>query len=190
MGHYGLAGDHYGAGDYYQGDYYQGDIFSSIGKAVKGVAKLASNLPGPIGLAGKAVTKLTRTKSTKVRAVPAPPAGAQLPTPGLGGALARFLPGGSSGMTQVPGGYHINKAYMRYLRAQAMGGNVQDPTQQPRVTNLVVKNRKMNPLNPKAFRRGSRRVGAGVNILRAAIAGTGYTVKRSGLPRARKPRKR
>ena len=92
-------------------------------------------------------------------------------------------------MQTVPSGYHINKAYARYMKRAAMGFNVQDPTTKPRVTNLVVKNRRVNPLNPSAFRRSTRRVGKGVAILREAISGSGYTVKRTALPRGKAKRR-
>lgn len=177
---YAYQGDNiYGAGDYYQGDYYQaGGLFDVLGAAFKVGKSVVSKIRGKGSKSKARGTKFSRGRGRGM--IP------QVPAPGMRGAIQRALPGGASGMMGVPAGYHVNKAYARYLKRANMGADVQDPTQQPRVKNLVVRNRRMNPLNPSAFRRGSRRVGAGVNILKKAISGTGYTVKRTGLPRGRK----
>src|SRR5437879_11787165 len=58
----------YYRGDHYRGDYYRGDpgFFSFIGGALKGlvsgIGKVASFVPGPIGIAGKALTVLDQLK--------------------------------------------------------------------------------------------------------------------------------
>lgn len=113
-----------------------------------------------------------------------------VPEPGVLGTIQRFLPGGQSGYTGAPPGYHVNKAYVRHLRAQAMGRKSTDPFKAPRAVNTVVKNRHMNPLNPRALRAALRRQGAAVSLMRRALKGSGYTVKRSGLGKAGRGRKR
>lgn len=112
-----------------------------------------------------------------------------VPTPGLGGAISRFLPGGQSGYSGAPPGYHINKRYMHYYRASALGHHVQDPTKQTQVKNVVVRNRKMNPLNPRALRRANSRQHAAVRLMRAAMKGTGWHITRHGFG-AKKTRRR
>lgn len=105
-----------------------------------------------------------------------------VPTPGFyHGTLSRFLPGGESGYSAAPPGYHINKRYLSFYRAQQMGHPVQDPTTANQVVNVVVRNRRMNPLNARALQRATARQRAFVRISRRALAGTGYRITRSGL---------
>ena len=76
-----------------------------------------------------------------------------LPRPGIGGAIQRALPGGQSGFVsqgKPPGGYHLNKSSY-WLK---------DGTYVPKGTRWV-KNRRRDPLNPKALRRAISRVDAG-----------------------------
>ena len=67
----------YYRGDHYRGDYYRGDpgFFSFIGGALKGlvsgIGKVASFVPGPIGIAGKALT-VHLPSSRPMEAVPRP----------------------------------------------------------------------------------------------------------------------
>ena len=108
--------------------------------------------------------------------------------PGLGGFIERLLPGGQSGYEVttgggqggLPAGYHVNKRYREYLIDRQQGKDVLDPTDRPQVVNLVVKNRKMNPLNPRALHRAVSREHAAVRLMRRAMRGTGYRITRSG----------
>lgn len=112
--------------------------------------------------------------------VPATTPGA-VPTPGWGGAISRFLPGGMSGYSGAPAGYHPNKAYVKYLRAVAMGHHATDPFSAPRAKNAIVKNRKVNPLNPRALRRATARIHGMKRMLSRALRGSGFKISRSGL---------
>jgi hypothetical protein len=103
-----------------------------------------------------------------------------IPEPGFKGTVQRFLPGGQSGYTAAPPGYHVNKRYMAYLRAQSFGRDVQDPTGQRQVVNLVVRNRRMNPLNARALRHANARQVAAVRLMRSTLRGTGYRITRAG----------
>jgi hypothetical protein len=168
------------------GDYYQGDIFGSIFKGIVGAGKGFIS-GGPLGAIkgglGGALSKQGTTP--KPPQVPAGYPGA-VPAPGLGGLTARYLPGGSSGYQagSCPPGYHKNKALAQYERAVAMGKQVK----MPNVVNACVKHRGQNPMNVRALRRAVRREGAAIGLLREGIKGSGYSVKRSGLPKARKRR--
>lgn len=68
---------YYRGGDYYRGDYYRGDIFSSI---LKGVTKVGSFIPGPVGTLAKiANTALTLAPpKAKPTMVPIGAAGGQV----------------------------------------------------------------------------------------------------------------
>lgn len=102
-----------------------------------------------------------------------------VPEPGFKGGLQRLLPGGQSGFTGAPPGYHINRAYMRHLVAEANGRQTQNPFNEPRARNVVVKNRSMNPLNPRALKRANSRQKAAVRMMRGALKGSGYVISRS-----------
>lgn len=106
-----------------------------------------------------------------------------VPQIGFKGALERFLPFGESGYQGAPPGYHINKAYLTYLRGTQMGKTLVDPTKASRVTNAVVRNRKMNPLNPRALRRANARQVAAVRLMRRTLRGTGYQITRHSFGR-------
>lgn len=114
----------------------------SLGGFLKGVAKVAGGFiaGGPVGaVAGLAAA---------VSGSPSKPAGYNLPalpgvtpvvpTPGLTGAVQRIVPGGSSGYTGIPSGYHVIKK----------GPNA----------GKVVKNRRRNFANGKALNRAVSRV--------------------------------
>lgn len=58
----------------------------------------------------------------------------------------------------IQSGYHYNKALRRYEIAADAGRNVQDPRTSARVMNEIVRNRSMNPLNPRALGRAFSRV--------------------------------
>ena len=73
-----------------------------------------------------------------------------IPTPGVGGAIERFVPGGNTGFQpggQAPSGFHLNKT--SYF--------LKDGTFVPKGTKWV-KNRRRNPLNPKAASRAISRL--------------------------------
>lgn len=77
--------------------------------------------------------------------------------PGIGGAIARFLPGGSTGLIVAPGavgagcptGSHLNKSSYFLM----------DGTFVPKGSRCVA-NRRRNPLNPRAFDRALGRITA------------------------------
>jgi len=174
-----------GRGDYYRGDYYRaGGIFSSIGKFLGGVAKVATNiLPGPIGAVGRALIQapsisndrsaaIARAAETfnRIRGVspvqgttiaPMPPIRlprlpAELPFGGLPGGGAGFGGGGGGGFGR--------------------------------------RRKRLNVANPKALRRALRRVAgfgklarrAKRDVARAATAiGVQRTVRKSAFGKKR-----
>lgn len=169
--------------NYAAGDYYRGDIFGLLGKAVKvGVGAIKGGAKA-LGIGG-------RPPSTALTGPSIP----QVPAPGLVAGIQRFVPGGATGMMPVSCGtnygYHANKALTRYARALERGGNVQDPRSRPRVVNECVRNRSMNPANPKALRRAIRREAAFVALAKRTLKGSGYTFKRTGVAKASKRRKK
>lgn len=179
------------------GDYYMGDpgLLGSLWKGIKGAATgLVTG--GPLGAVTGAVKAITTPATPATRIVPAPPPqipvpstypGA-LPTPGVSGFVARTLPGGATGYQAggaCPPGYHYNKALAAYERATAMGKSVK----MPNVVNSCVKNRRMNPLNPRALRRSVRRQKGAVTLMRRAMAGTGYKITRSGFGTKKRTRR-
>jgi hypothetical protein len=146
-----------------------GGIGSFLKKAVGGVARVAGAvLPGPAGaLARVASTALSTSSSPAARMLTAPtvsypsaptfsarlsgggggvPVGA--PAPGAGAMIQRILPGGGTGTgTGCTSGYHPNKtAY--FLRS----GEFVD------VGTRCVRNRRRNPLNPRALDRSMARI--------------------------------
>ena len=182
------------------GDYYSYQA-GGIGSVLGGVAAIAGKvLPGPLGVAASAAAAALKPKTTAVvKAGGGPQQLPQVPTPGFIGAVQRAIPGGATGMQTVGAqcalpmrwrGYHVNKALMRYALALERGANVTDPRSRPRVVNECVRNRSLNPTNPHALRRAIRRTGAFVALARASLKGSGYTIKRTGLPRTAKRRVR
>lgn len=168
----------YYAGDYYQGDYYQGDpgLWSVLKKGLKVAAGVGSSLLGiPMGAAlgaGTAVAKRATQKWGPAVPFGAGAAGAavapslaqrfQIPLPGPN-VLRPFaaLPGGApligpgtamqaangGGCITCPSGFHANKSTST---AQATFGAPPG--------SICVRNRSMNVANPRALRRGLRRV--------------------------------
>ena len=133
-------------------------LFGAIGSIIGKVAGVVSKIPGPIGLGASVVSRLVRRPQPMVGQLPQPwetpfqlP---QVPKPTLRGAVERFLPGGETGMMAAPAvgapsGYHVNKtAY--YLK---------DGTYVPEESRWV-KNRRTNPLNPRAASKALRRLGS------------------------------
>lgn len=154
-----------------QGGGYAGDpgIFGSIFKGITGaVGGLLSG--GPLGAIGGAARGLgiikapTQGISTMPIMGGVPPTISmpyqsypQVPKPGIIGAAQRFVPGGATGMMDAPAmqagrasspGYHWNKSGY-FLKS---GEWVAAGTKQ-------VRNRKMNPLNPRAVRSSITRLG-------------------------------
>ncbi len=151
---------------------FRGDpgLFGFIGKTIGRVAGIAGKfLPGPVGAIAGAVAGTIAGRGAG--AVPIPPfqdvrpiggprimptlfqerVPARIPTPGVGGALERFFPGGKSGFEPAamlaPSGHHLNKSDY-FLR---------DGTFVPAGTRLV-KNRRRNPNNPRANSRALSRI--------------------------------
>lgn len=150
---------------------YMGDpgLFGFLGKAAGGLLRTAGKLlPGPAGIAagaiggaiagggggipapGGLVYSKTPGLAGPLQQRPTP----MLPVPGVGGAVQRFLPGGRTGYMpasasemKAPSGYHWNKT--DYF--------LKDGTFVPKGTKLV-KNRRRNPLNPKAASRAISRL--------------------------------
>jgi len=69
----------------------------------------------------------------------------------------------------APAGYHLNKSYS-YARGMPAGS-------------FYVKNRRMNPANPRALRRGIRREKAFIQLARHVLKGTGISVSRKSFAR-------
>ncbi|MGH8566963.1 MAG: hypothetical protein ACREXU_02850 [Gammaproteobacteria bacterium] len=195
----------YYQGDYYRGDYYRGDpgLFGFLGKAVKGAVGLVARSGIPVASQIAKVAQAVVSRPAAPRSLPPPsPTGMSLsrfgplngqgpvpvprgtpgatPAPGIGGTIARTLPGGASGFeggaTRPPVGYHWNKSYS-YAKGLPEGS-------------FLVKNRSMNPLNPRALRRTVRRQRGAVGLMRGVLSGSGYTIKRVGLPGKRSKRRR
>jgi hypothetical protein len=185
------------------GDYYRaGSIFGKIGGAIVGGVK-GFITGGPVGAIGGATAALFPGKpaaaQTATRQIPPPASGISvqpgigtMPAPGISGVAQRLVPGGQTGYVPAPAGqngcppgYHRNKALVRYERAIAQGKNVQAPN----VKSVCVRHRSMNALNAKALRRGIRRTGGAVGLMKEALKGSGYTFKRTTAPTRRKKRK-
>ena len=150
---------------------YQGDpgIFGFLGKAFKGGLGLISRagIPGVSALAGVAggvlgakTQKAGQRESMRILSQPLGFAGQpmpaftrpQRPAPGIRAAGQRFFPGGATGMIEggPPGpGYHLNKSNYFLL----------DGTFVPAGSRWV-KNRRRNPLNPRALDRAIGRLGS------------------------------
>lgn len=162
-----------GQGDYYSG---KGDpgLFSSIAHIVGGVAKtVGSVLPGPIGgiasTIGRTLAPSKPSTSLAVpSAVPTIRGPGALPVPGFSGTVQRVLPGGATGYAGCYPGYHLNKTD-HYNRTGFVAAG-----------STCVKNRRMNPANPKALRRAIRRERAFIGLARRTLKGTGYTIKKTG----------
>jgi hypothetical protein len=176
----------YAAGDYYR--YQAGGLFGFLGKAVGAVTGVVGKvLPGPLGAAASAVSKMVTPKGKSTDLVPytggmipmmAAPnvprsAPGAIPVPGITGAVERFLPGGQTGYSQTGGpGWHLNKQDGKYGAAGT----------------YWVRNRAMNPGNARALRRAIRREKAFVSLAKRVLRGTGISVSRRSF--SRKPARR
>lgn len=156
------------AGDYYPGRRQAGDFWGTLGKiggtVLKGIGGFATG-----GLAGAATSVITsfasqgRPKIPVATGMPAPVSpsrGIPLPGPWRINPLD-MLPGGAPGITReggsVPPGWHLDKKTGTY----------------------AVRNRKMNPANPRALRRAIRREKRFVALARTVLKGTGIHVGRT-----------
>lgn len=135
----------YYRGDYYRGDYYRGDPFlGALGGIVAGtVGKLAGKAASWVGkqVGGSSVKKAAAV-SLGAAAMPILQSAAPsfIPTINIGNTKIdplAALPGGRPliSSSSCPPGYHLDK----------------------RTKSKCVRNRSMNPLNPRALRRGLRR---------------------------------
>jgi hypothetical protein len=142
-------------------------LFDVIGKVVGGVAKVASGAVGgflsggPVGAIGGAITSIIKPSTSKPTTVALPFASPQvqrLPTltssalPGIGTAVSSYGPATSS-QGGAPGqfclkGYHKNKSAYFHKRLNMWVDE----------GSACVKNRRMNPLNPRAASRAMRRL--------------------------------
>ena len=167
----------YYQGDYYQGDYYQGDPFlgALLGKGIGWLAKKIFKRTLTTGAAAAGGQKLLGSGTGMARRyLPAAAAGVaasgmMIPLPGpFQMQPGAFLPGGKPLFSRVPSavspaggccpsGFHFNK--QTSMAKATMGA--------PAGT-ICVRNRSMNVANPRALRRGLRRVaGFGKLAMRA-----------------------
>jgi hypothetical protein len=164
----------YAAGDYYQGDYYRGDgLFSGLGKVFGGIAKAAVGgvkgfiSGGPLGAvagAGKAIGLIQGPRNFLPQGPPLPGGFGGLPMigPPSGGAPpdqyggVQMIPTAGGMMLCPIKGTRVNKS--TYITRG--GGTSRWPQQiivHPKGTECV-KPRRMNVTNPRALRRGIRRM--------------------------------
>lgn len=164
---------YYMRGDYYRGDYYRGDPgpFTFIEKAVKGVAR--SVVPGFAGIEG-AVRSLISKPKAAVQVAPITPVtppqfqGPMIQLPGgikAGINLPQGIRGLFPSLSEVgpaagscPKGFKLNKS--DYF--------LKDGTYVPAMSRCV-RYRSMNPLNPRALRRGLRRAEGFERIARRTV---------------------
>ena len=197
----------YYRGDHYRGDYYRGDpgFFSFIGGALKGlvsgIGKVASFIPGPIGIAGKALTVLDQLKPRAPGQGLFSPASADmlaLGPPGVG----VMAPGGGI-ITQSPMGTPVHPAAiamqlerMRHTHPNKStyvtrgGGTSRWPPQllvHPKHSEMVT-NRRMNVGNARALRRALRRA-RGFAKLAHKVLRVSHQFKGKGFGRARSRKK-
>jgi hypothetical protein len=176
---------YYGAGDYYAA----GGIFGTLGSIIGGVARtVGSVIPGPIGAVAGAIGGVLKPPPTPLRPMVSTQGGGGLsipttPVPGVTGALQRLVPGGATGYeVSLPtgggmAGYHANKS----------GYWTQDGQYHP-PGSVWVKNRRMNPGNASALRRGIRREKAFIALAKRALRGTGISVSRRSFATKRRRR--
>ncbi len=153
-------------------------LFGFIGKAIGKVASVAKVLPGPIGWAAGAVSKLMPSGGQPA-AFPmqppmtfAPQVAPQRPMPGLpfqqgtGTAVQPYQPPmpATNGAIGAPSGYHVNES--DYF--------LKDGTFVPAGSRWV-KNRKRNPLNPRA---ASKAIGRIESLKRATARFSRITIRK------------
>lgn len=149
-------------------------LFGFLGKAVKGIGGLASNLIPGGGIARSVISGglgLLAGRATSPRVQPG--LGFTLPngrgtrpvtrTPGVRGLVQRFVPGGKTGFevaggapgVACPAGYHPNKTSYYTSEGFVAAGS------------KCVRNRSRNPLNQRAASRAISRIAAGKRANRA-----------------------
>lgn len=171
---------------------YQGDpgLFGSIIGGIKSGFSVASRfmpgggaIRGAIGLAQGAISRLrgggARPSARNIGTIRGRqeqlqilPMGGRMrgpravePVPGLKGLAQRIIPGGETGLqvpgvaigARVPQGYHLNKS------AYWTGAGGMNPVYIPKES-IFVKNRKRNPLNPRAWDRAFGRLNSAQNF--------------------------
>lgn len=156
-----------------------GAQFSSVGSGVfvddpglfgsifSGIKKAAGFIPGPIGAISRTFFPTRPTTQAPIlvrpptnfpgpqgRTLPFFPQnvgqdanGGQVPVPGARGVLERMVPGGRTGTMACPSGFHPNKTAYH----TKSDGFVE-------VGSKCVKNRRRNPLNPRAASRAIQRI--------------------------------
>lgn len=169
---------YYLTGDYYKGDYYRGgrgDVGSFLGGLARGVIRRIAGAT-PVGMAVSAFLP-------RQGLPPSPRGQGGLVLPG-GTMISpqRILPGGAPFISKQGGacgvsGMHLNKARV-YARSAAEKGS------------YCVKNRHLNPANPRALRRAIRRERGFVVLARRVLKGSGLTISRKGMGRGRKGKRR
>jgi len=138
----------------------QPSILGGIGKFLGGVIK---RFPGPVGIIGGALGGVFGGRAGQKPPVGRPGVGFQdpfqkagpilrrTPTPGIAGAGQRLIPGGATGFETTvigcPAGFHPNKTSY-FLQS---GELVEEGSR-------CVRNRRVNPMNPRALSRSIRRV--------------------------------
>lgn len=165
---------YYLAGDYYRG---AGDpIFGKIWGAVKGAATGFLS-GGPLGAIRGGIGGAIGSGGGGARAV-APAYPVSVMSPGVPSIrpptlIDRFrtagqalIPGGVEPGAACPPGYHLDK----------------------RTKSKCVRNRRMNPANPRALRRAIRREAAFISLAKRTLRGSGYTFKRTGVATKRRRR--
>lgn len=158
---YYRAGDYY-RGDYYRGNYAAGGIFGSIGKFIGNVAKGVVKAT-PIGRVLDVVApKLLASGQTGPPAQLAPPmiSVPVMPSPGFGGAVSRFLPGGATG-------FEVQLPDQRPGRRPGDTGRVGHFKKDGTWTNRA--RPRMNAGNMKALRRANRRARSFLHAARSAV---------------------
>lgn len=156
----------YYRGDYYRGDYYRGDVSSFVRGAAKRLT--GAFLPAPIsaalGMFGRGQSQ-PQGPGVKIGPISIHP--------------RDVFPGGKPFLTGAPGtpfaaqaqtgmaGYHLDKA----------------------THSRLVRNRRMNPSNPRALRRAIRREHSFVALARHVLKGTGITIGRHRFGAAKKAKR-
>lgn len=165
---------------YYRGDYYRGrrgDLWGAIAGAAGGF--LTGGFGGAVigGLKG-----LQGTPKPQGSNLPAPvgtPPTISLPG-GIGVNPGAAMPGGAPLFTSshgaVPAGWHWNKS-----SGYGPNGRYEAGT-------FLVRNRSMNPANPRALRRSIRREQSFVALARRTLKGTGITIGRRSFAKKAKRR--
>jgi len=150
-------------GDYSTGGYGypQGDpgLFSFLGKIVRKAAPVLGRFFGPVGtVVGAALGAREATKAL-IPAPPPVPGAAAFPGGGIPAAAGAFVGAGIAGYQGAvttagacPAGYHLRK--------------------DKRLPAKCVRNRRMNIANPRALRRGMRRVKGFEKLARRTISFT------------------